>query len=123
MSGRGLRQGRSTTTKTVAENEWFTKITQAGCVCCDYLGHTHDPDGYRVEQHHLTSGGIRIGHMASVGLCIWHHRRRILIATWSLAEHIRRLGYSLECGSGLFQRQFGDDDWLMQRQLMMLGME
>lgn len=116
-----MRQGRSTGTQTREEAAWFDAITRHGCVCCIELGYEHDPDGYRVEQHHLLSGGIRMGHLFSVGLCCWHHRARILLSHWSLAQHRIHLGPSLLEGSVTFERRFGDNDWLLQRQLDILA--
>lgn len=117
---RGLRQGRSTGSPTLEEQRWFDAITTCGCIFCIHLGYDHDPDGYRVEQHHHLSGGIRMGHLFSVGACIWHHRGRILIPQWSLAVHWSKLGPNLEHRVP-FEEFFGDQDWQMQKQLDVLA--
>lgn len=116
-----MKQGRSTGTQTREERAWFDAITRHGCVCCIELGFDHDPDGYRVEQHHHLSGGIRMGHLFSVGMCCWHHRGRILLPQYNLAQHRLHLGPSLAEGSVPFEERFGDQDWQMQRQLDILA--
>lgn len=116
-----MKQGRSTTTPTLEERRWFDAITSCGCIFCVHLGYEHDPDGYRVQQHHHLSGGIRMGHLFSVGACVWHHQGRILIHGWTLAMHRVKLGPSLAEGSGPFEAYFGDQDWQMQKQLEILA--
>lgn len=48
-----------------AELEWRDAILRIGCIACIVSGH-----GFRQPvQHHLLSGGRRIGHLSSIGLC------------------------------------------------------
>lgn len=108
--------------KTKAEDSHIDAITRAGCVCCIALGYPHDPDGPRVEAHHLLSGGIRIGHAATVGLCQWHHRSRLVVTGWDHAMHRAKLGPSLLDGSVPFHARFGDDASLIEQQAAILAL-
>ncbi len=100
--------------QTVAESAHIDRVKRAGCVCCIAQGYPHNPDGPRVEAHHLLSGGIRIGHGATVGLCQWHHRSRLIVQGWNHAQHREKLGPSLLEGSVTFHDHFGDDNALLQ---------
>lgn len=111
-----MKRGRSTGNPTKAESAWLQLVKTTGCICCESEGFAHDPDGAMVEAHHLLSGGIRRGHMHTVGLCQWHHRGRLIVEGWTHTNHRERLGPSLAEGSGPFHRWYGDDDKLMQMQ-------
>lgn len=117
-----MRNGRSTGKPTVAEEAWIKAVKRRGCQCCIARGYEHDPDSPMVEAHHLLSGGIRRGHLHTVGLCAWHHRGRLMFGGWSHAEHRELLGPALSEGSVPFHAEFGDDDALMGRQFEMLGL-
>ena len=100
--------------QTKAESIHIDRVKRAGCVCCIAQGYPHNPDGPCVEAHHLLSGSLRIGHEATVGLCLWHHKARLIVQGWSFAEHRAHLGPSLLEGSVPFHDHFGDDDALLQ---------
>lgn len=117
-----MKRGRSTTTMTKEEKAWVDRVKRTGCVCCWLLGHHHDEDGPMVEAHHLLSGGIRIGHLATIGLCSWHHRGQ-LIMFGNHRIHREQLGPALSEGSGPFHDRFGEDDVLMGHQRVMLGLD
>lgn len=108
-----MKRGRSTTGPTLAEAAWLRMVKEAGCVCCAARGYDREPGGPLAEAHHLLSGGIRRGHMHTVGLCAWHHRGRLIVSGWTHASHRRLLGPSLAEGSVPFHEAFGDDDALM----------
>lgn len=108
-----MRRGRSTGNPTLAEAAWLRMVKEAGCVCCAARGYDREPGGPLAEAHHLLSGGIRRGHMHTVGLCAWHHRCRLIVTGWTHATHRRLLGPSLAEGSVPFHEAFGDDDALM----------
>jgi len=55
---------------TRAERTWMSAISRLGCVVCHLTGHP----GTIAEIHHLLSGGRRIGHKATIPLCVGHHR-------------------------------------------------
>ena len=48
----------------------MSAISRLGCVVCHLTGHP----GTIAEIHHLLSGGRRIGHKATIPLCVGHHR-------------------------------------------------
>lgn len=108
-----MKRGRSTGNPTLAEAAWLRMVKEAGCVCCAARGYDREPGGPLAEAHHLLSGGIRRGHMHTVGLCAWHHRGRLIVTGWTHATHRRLLGPSLAEGSVPFHEAFGDDDALM----------
>lgn len=115
-----MKRGRSTGNPTRAEAEWLRTVKRAGCVCCAARGYFRDPEGPLAEAHHLLSGGIRRGHMHTVGLCAWHHRGRLIVNGWTHATHRRLLGPSLQEGSVPFHTTFGDDDSLMEQTLALI---
>lgn len=108
-----MRRGRSTGNPTRTEAAWLRSVKHAGCVCCAAHGYYRDQDGPLAEAHHLLSGGIRRGHMHTVGLCAWHHRGQLIVNAWTHSTHRRLLGPSLAEGSVPFHESFGDDDSLM----------
>lgn len=108
-----MKRGRSTGNPTLAEAAWLRMVKEAGCVCCAARGYYREPGGPLAEAHHLLSGGIRRGHLHTVGLCAWHHRGRLIVSGWTHASHRRLLGPSLAEGSVPFHEAFGDDDALM----------
>lgn len=56
---------------TKAERIHLAAVQALGCVLCRVRGiHWDEP----VEVHHLTSGGRRVGHFATIPLCLEHHR-------------------------------------------------
>lgn len=104
--------------QTKAETARIDQVKRAGCLCCIARGFEPDDTGEpaAVEAHHLLSGGIRRGHMFTVGLCLWHHRGRLYVNGWDKAEHRLRLGPSLEDEPERFSRIFGDDEELLRMQ-------
>ena len=116
-----MKRGRSTTTMTREERAWVAATKRNGCLCCIARGYAHDRDGSVVEAHHLLSGGIRRGHLYTVGLCAWHHRGRVIVNGWTLATHRRLLGPSLAEGSEPFHQAFGTDDELLEKQRALNG--
>lgn len=116
-----MKRGRSTGNMTVPERAWVDAVKRCGCVFCIALGHPHSPDAYAVDAHHMLSGGIRRGHMFTVGGCIWHHRGRLFISGWNHKQHRMNLGPALSEGSVPFYARFGDDDAIMEQQLEILA--
>ena len=116
-----MRRGSSTGTMTKAERAWVDAVKRAGCLCCIQRGFPHDMDGSVVEAHHLLSGGVRRGHLFTVGLCSWHHRGRLIVEGWTNERHRERLGPALSEGSVPFRDEFGSDDALLEMQVQMMG--
>lgn len=107
----------STTTPTAEEQAHIDLVKKLGCLCCWMMGYPHDIEaGALVEAHHLLSGGIRRGHLFTVGLCLWHHRGRTYVFGWDHGKHRAKLGPSLAEGSDPFHEAFGTDDQLLDFQ-------
>ena len=119
----------STGKPTKAEQSRMDAMKEQGqCVACYQVG----LKGTRhIEIHHLLSGNKRIGHMATVSLCAWHHRgdtTNIVVggfggATRSVtsAEATKWIGPSLANGSKPFRAEFGTDKELLELQNALLG--
>lgn len=109
----------STGTPTKAEKARMDRMKEMGqCVACYQRG-IHGW-GY-VEVHHLLSGNRRIGHMATVSLCPWHHRAMTFGIEGLGKEAEKVLGPSLANGSKPFHREFGSDVELLALQNSLLG--
>lgn len=99
------------------EQARFTKLKEMGiCMACYQLG---AKGNQYIEIHHLLIGNKRIGHMATVSLCPWHHRG---IAEYLTApETEASIGPSLANGSKPFRAMFGTDKELLDMQNEFLG--
>ena len=115
-----MKKGLSTGNQTKAESARIDKIKRAGCICCIARGFEPD-DGTEVEAHHLLSGGIRRGHRYTLGLCLWHHKGRLIVEGWNHARHRLELGPSLLEGSVPFHAEFGTDDELLAANDALIG--
>lgn len=102
--------------RTKAEQARFDAIKAGPCIAC----HQRGVMSWLPEIHHLLSGGRRIGHMATVGLCAWHHRA---VIGWGCtgAEMRDHYGPSLNEGSRPFRAEFGGDAELLGYQNELLG--
>lgn len=98
-----------------AEQARFDKMKEMGiCMACYQRG-IHGRG--HIEIHHLLSGNKRIGHMATVSLCCWHHRGVCLDENAnSRWMQIKDIGPSLAHGSKPFRAEFGTDDELLAMQ-------
>jgi hypothetical protein len=107
----------STGNRTKAEQARFDKMKEMGqCVACYQRGIRGW--GY-VEIHHLLSGNKRIGHLATVSLCPWHHRGNYNgCAPTGMKD---TYGPSLAHGSKPFRAEFGTDAELLAIQNALLG--
>ena len=107
----------STGTPTKTEKARMDRMKEMGqCVACYQRG-IHGR-GY-IQIHHLLSGNRRIGHMATVSLCEWHH----LATTAEGHSHSRMTaiyGPSLANGSKPFRAEFGTDKELLALQNALL---
>lgn len=106
----------STGNRTKAEQARFDAMKELGlCVAC-YRRGIHGRG--HIEIHHLLSGNKRIGHMATVSLCVWHHRGMAQAGTH--AEMAETFGPSLANGSKPFRAEFGNDKELLLIQNILL---
>lgn len=102
----------STGTPTKAEAKRMDTIKEmAICMCC----RQRKLLASYVEVHHLLSGGKRMGHMFTVGLCVWHHRA-VPMYGYKRAQMREIYGDSLAEGSKIFRAQFGSDMDLLAMQ-------
>lgn len=112
----------STGKPTKAEQARFNRMKDdADCMACRQRGLKSN----FIEIHHHLSGGRRIGHHATVSLCLWHHR----------GEPLREYGYntrkatrevygpSVADGSKLFEPVFGTDAEMLAMQNAVLAGE
>ena len=108
----------STGKPTKAEQARFDKMKDGvQCVACYQRGIVKS--GY-IEIHHLLSGNKRIGHMATVSLCPWHHRGVVYGDGMSIAQAKELYGPSLANGSKPFRTEFGTDAELLAIQNALL---
>lgn len=90
-------------------------IRDIGCLACRLR---HPTLVTACEVHHLTVGGKhgqrRRGHMATIGLCPWHHRG---VPNTCGRQRLRQwLGPSYAHEPVTFRETFGDDAFLLQAQ-------
>ena len=110
----------STGKPTKAEQARFDKMKEQGiCMACYQQGFkAWQP----IEIHHLLSGNKRIGHMATISLCSWHHRAVYPLGHGhTKTELTEQLGASLANGSKPFHAEFGSDAELLDLQNELLG--
>ena len=113
-----MKRGHSTGKPTKAEAARMDAIKAGPCVCC----HQRGIASWTPEIHHLLSGGRRIGHGHTVGLCQWHLRSVISFGCTG-AEMREHFGPSLNEGSKPFHAAFGSDADLLAQQNALLGIE
>lgn len=113
-----MRKSRSTNAPTKAESAWIVAVKEGPCLACYTLAKVCPGS----DAHHLLSGGRRRGHMATIGLCAWHHRG---VPDWGCTASEMRESYgpSLMDGSKLFRDAYGTDDELLALQKRLLGEE
>lgn len=116
-----MRRGRSTTTPTKEEAAWLVAVKQGPCLAClIFTGERR----HGCDAHHLLSGGRRIGHLATIGLCAWHHRGMIYEPNPRGFQRMRdALGPSLMDGSKPFRAAYGTDAELLALQKQVLGVQ
>lgn len=121
-----MKRGRSTTKPTVAELAYITACKEGPCIpCVAWQRSGRAPFDFTPviggDFHHLLSGGRRIGHMAGICACPWHHRG---VPDWGCvaAEMRAHYGPSLMDGSRLFRETYGSDDALLKLQHELLEM-
>lgn len=112
-----MKRGRSTSTPTKAEASRIVAVKEGPCLAClIWTGRRC----HGCDAHHLLSGGRRIGHMSTIGLCPYHHRG---VPHEGMDKHQAREQYgpSLMDGSKLFRDAFGTDAELLHMQNQLLG--
>jgi hypothetical protein len=103
-------------TPTVAESERMDKISRMGCIACKQQFGCYT-DG---EVQHLTSGGRRLGHMATINLCPWHHRG--VTVNGLTTEYMTKIyGPSFANSRREFEAYFGPEEKLLEDTNSWLG--
>jgi hypothetical protein len=99
---------------TKADEARRSAIHAGHCMACYQRGIDLRGQGL-VQFHHLLSGGRRIGHQATIGLCCWHHMAQPFFG-YSHEEMRDEYGPSLAEGSKPFHAVFGSDEVLLRMQ-------
>lgn len=123
-AGKSLRRGRSTGKPTAAESWRLVTVKALGCICCRLNREMGMATAYvgAGDAHHLLSGGRRRGHMATIGLCKWHHQAEPPYPGMGEREAIERFGPSAATGSKPFHAMYGSDDELLEFQNALLAL-
>ena len=106
----------STGNPTKAEQARFAKLKAMKCIACTLNGKASGDEDYDTvppEIHHIKSGGRRIGHMATLPLCHWHHQGVPydgMTAAWLL----ERVGPSVHKHTKPFRRRYGTEAELLE---------
>jgi hypothetical protein len=108
----------STGNRTKAEQARFDKMKEMGlCMACYQ-------DGVRgsqyVDIHHFLSGNKRIGHMATVALCPWHHDAKWDNEAMTQSDMLADFGPSFHKHRREFRVVFGSDEELLAMQNALL---
>jgi hypothetical protein len=119
-----MRRGRSTGKPTAAESWRLVTVKALGCICCMLNREMGMATAYfgPGDAHHLLSGGLRRGHMATIGLCKWHHQAEPPYPGMGEREAIERFGPSVATGSKPFHALYGSDDDLLEFQNALLAL-
>ncbi len=99
---------------TPAEKKRMGLIKVLGCVACVLKNW---PD-CQCEVHHVVEGQVRLGHIHTMGLCLWHHRGHIAdgYEQYDKQQMSGMLGPSLAHGSRYFAEVFGSQATLVRVQ-------
>lgn len=106
----------STGNQTKAEAARFDKLKAMKCIACTLNGNRdgeEDHDTVPPEIHHMKSGNRRIGHMATLPLCYWHHHGLPydgVPSAWFLAN----VGPSIDKHANAFRLQYGTEAELLE---------
>lgn len=109
---------------TADESQRMETVKWLGCIFCKLnplLGLKVASTG-PCDAHHELSGGRRIGHLATIGGCLWHHRGQPPVAGMSQDAAIARYGPSVATGSKPLHAMYGSDAELLEFQNALLAM-
>ena len=93
---------------TRSEKKRMGQIKEIGCIACLLKNW---PDSH-CEIHHVVEGRVRLGHMQTIGFCLWHHRGETSNGM-SKQQMGGMLGPSLAHGSRYFAEEFGSQATLV----------
>ena len=83
------------------EKGWMAAVADLGCIVCKNEGYGFVP----CCVHHLLSGGRRIGHLKTIGLCPSHHASGV-----KTAEFCSRHPWARE-----FEKRYGTEENLLKQ--------
>ena len=86
---------------TKTEKQWMAAVADLGCIVCRNEGYGFVP----CCVHHLLSGGRRIGHLQTIGLCPSHHASGV-----KTAEFCSRHPWARE-----FEKRYGTESSLLKQ--------
>ena len=84
-----------------AEKEWMAAVAELGCIVCKNEGYGFVP----CCVHHILSGGRRLGHLQTIGLCPSHHAAGV-----KTAEFCSRHPWLRE-----FEKRYGTEENLLKQ--------
>ena len=84
-----------------AEKQWMAAVAELGCIVCKNEGYGFVP----CCVHHLLSGGHRMGHLQTIGLCYSHHASGV-----KTAEFCSRHPWVRE-----FEKRYGTEESLLKQ--------
>ena len=94
------------------------KVSRMGCVVCR-LSFGSYVDG---EVQHLTAGGRRLGHHATINLCPWHHRGAT--TNGMSQDYMKQIyGPSFAKSRKEFEAAFGSEEQLLEQTNRWLGIK
>lgn len=100
---------------TTKQKNRFKRISELGCIACWLDGVPNVP----CDIHHLLSGGRRLGHGFTVGICPFHHRG-IIPEGRKPDEYQAVHGPSLALKPRAFRVRYGDEEELLAIQEALL---
>lgn len=107
----------STGKPTKAEQERLDRLHAMPCLACTMqmakILEYREKQPFRTEAHHLLSGNKRIGHLATIPLCGYHHQGNL--KNWPISYAKKVFGPSLAYSSKAFHARFGPDAELLAR--------
>ena len=96
----GLKSRRRTGMNK-SEKRWMSAVADLGCIVCMNEGYGFGP----CCGHHILSGGRRLGHLQTIGLCPSHHAAGV-----KTAEFCSRPPWLRE-----FERRYGTEENLLKQ--------
>jgi hypothetical protein len=93
---------------TKAEQQWMDAITQLGCIVCHLQGRGYVP----CAVHHILSGGKRIGHKATLGLCDPGHHKNAPSDSGEVSRHPTK---------AQFEAKYGTEEELLEKTMQLLA--
>ena len=87
---------------TKAEKAWMDAVASLGCIVCRMNGMGYVPCAI----HHLLSGGRRMGHLFTIGLCDPGHHKGAPSDSGQVSRHPNKRA---------FERQYGTEADLLER--------